>query len=473
MRLLGPSLYGRYAVILSVFAFANFLMTSGTNDAIRKFIAEQHDQEWKQAVFGYIGRVAAGLAILVAITFVAFANTEIALSLFGQEYVLLFNLLAIYAIGRQAREFFTRTLMGLQLENYSEPLKVAQRFTFASLALTAVFFGYGVAGVLVADIVTSGLIVLLAGVVVSRHLNIRNTTSFDPGTVSTSTIRTYIGSTVLLFGFMMSLYHVDVLILQHYWNEELVGYYKGALVIAETLWFAPIAIQLALLQRVSSQWERGEIDKIQRQAKATTRFSISITLLIALGIVALADEFIPLYLGDEFRPTILPLLLLLPGVIGFAAARPTLAINQARRSLRPVLIATGACAVLNLVLNLLLVPRFGMTGAAVSTSIGYASLIVSQSIAANSIGYNPLGDLRIRSLVLTCIVSSVPIFSLDLILSDLAALGIVPLVGFFVFSTTALVTGLVKPGEIDEALSILPSNLKKYCEQYIYYISNL
>lgn len=45
VRFLGPSEYGRYAVILSTFAFANIVMTSGTNDAIRKFISERDDDD--------------------------------------------------------------------------------------------------------------------------------------------------------------------------------------------------------------------------------------------------------------------------------------------------------------------------------------------------------------------------------------------------------------------------------------------
>ncbi|GAB7119119.1 hypothetical protein JCM9743_15820 [Natrinema sp. JCM 9743] len=64
------------------------------------------------------------------------------------------------------------------------------------------------------------------------------------------------------------------------------------------------------------------------------------------------DVAVPIYFGAEAEPAITPLLLLLPGALGFALARPILAISQGEGTLRYPVAATGGAALLNLGLNL-------------------------------------------------------------------------------------------------------------------------
>lgn len=449
VRFLGAAEYGRYAVVLSVFAFANIVMTSGTNDAVRKFISEREDAEWQNAVFGALARPAAVLAAVVAAAFLAGATSGLVERALGPGYVPLFYLLALYAVGRQCREYLLRALMGLRAETYSEPIRVFQRGLFAALAVTAAYLGYDVEGVLVADIATSAVVTAIAGAALSRFVDVRSLLSTPVVDLPRSEMYPYIGSTVLFFGFLTSLYHVDVLLLQVWLPETSVGHYKGALIIAEILWFGPAAIQLALLQRVSGLWADGDVDAIQRRAARTTRYALLFTLLAATGMAALATDFVPLYLGREFSPAVEPLLLLLPGVVGFAAARPTLAINQGRRSLRPLILATGGCAAVNLALNAVLIPQYGMTGAAVATSIGYGSLAGFQALAARHIGYEPFRDLPVARVAATAVLGAVPIFGTSwLISSSFVALAVVPPVGLVAFCLAAVLTGAVETREV-------------------------
>ncbi|QLD88783.1 polysaccharide biosynthesis C-terminal domain-containing protein [Natronomonas salina] len=457
VRFLGPSSYGRYAVILSVFAVANFVMGSGTNDAIRKFISENDDLEWQTAVFGKIGQIALALALLISFSFLAGAVTGIVERVFGTGFVALFYLLAIYAISRQSFDFLLRTLMGLQLETYSEPIKVFQRFLFVATALSAAYLGYDVAGVMIAHILATAVASLLALFALTKYLDIGAILSTSSVQLPRNSIYRYTVSTMFYFGLLMSLYHVDILILQQYEREQIVGYYKGSLMIAETLWIIPGSLQLALLQRMSNHWDEGNLTLIQQRATITTRFSLGFTVLVVMGVAALADAFVPLYLGEEFRPSILPLLLLLPGVVGFATARPSLAINQAQRSLRPLILATGACAAINLGLNLLLIPRYGMAGAAIATSIGYGSLVIFQALAARLLGYSLFADVRFLRIILVALLSAGPIFGLAWLLPPLVSLAVVPIVGFALYSVGTIALGVFSPDEVDPILSKLPA----------------
>lgn len=460
IRFLGAESYGRYAVVMSVFALANVLLTSGTNDAIRKFISEREDRQWQSAVFSDVAKPALLLAVFIASGFALASVTGVVEYALGPEYTLLILLLSFVAIGRQCREFLMRTLLGLQLEEYSEPLRIFRKAMYTLLAVSAAYLGYDVAGILVADIISSIVITVLIAIVVSRYINIRSLYTPQPSQIPKKNLYLYIGNTIIYIGFLTSLYNVDVLFLQHWTDESTVGYYKGALVLANMLWIAPEVVRLSLLQRISGLWKDEDLTAIQQQASDTTRYVVLTTLLLCIGLAALAEDFVPLYLGTDFEPAVVPLLILIPGVVAYAAARPTLVINQGRRSLRPLIIATGACAVVNAALNALLVPRYEMIGAAVATSLGYGSLILFQTITARRLGYSPFHDFPTIEIVITSVVAAGIIFGVSWsIESSLISLVVVPPVGLVVFCVMAVFTGAVRKQETELLLSHIKSRV--------------
>lgn len=122
-------------------------------------------------------------------------------------------------------------------------------------------------------------------------------------------------SIVLVF-LLMSLYHVDILMLQQFRESSDVGNYRAALQIAEFLWFVPLALQTVFVHSTSELWSRNRTREITDLASRTTRYTFLLTGVMAVGLAALADVAIPLYFGAEAEPAIDPLLLLLPGALG-------------------------------------------------------------------------------------------------------------------------------------------------------------
>lgn len=463
VRLLGPVQYGQYALVLSVYSLAGIVLVSGTGDTVRKYVSERSDPEWQAAVFGYVLRAGFVLSLLAATVSALAAYSGLVAAIFGEAFTSLFYVLGAFLIANQLATHVLWTLMGLQLESRSEPLKIVDETVFVAAALAFVYAGYGVKGVLLGSIVGSAVTVAIGLIVVVRQIPVRQIVF--PGGVELPRRRivVYTISTICFFLFLTSLYHVDVLLLQYWTDDETVGYYKGALVIAEVLWFAPVAVQYALLQRVSRLWERGDLEAIEHRSQIVTRYVLLFTVLLVLGLVALAADFVPLYLGESFVPAVTPLLLLLPGVLGFAVARPSLAINQARRSLRLLLVATGVCSVINLLLNLVLIPIYGMIGAAIATSAGYGSLVVTQTIVAHRLGYRPLQGVRPGPTIATIVVSGTVIFlASSLVASSILSLVVVPPLGAAVFAFAAIASGAVTGDDLEAIIDAiaLPSAIE-------------
>ncbi|GAA5052338.1 hypothetical protein GCM10025751_28410 [Haladaptatus pallidirubidus] len=278
----------------------------------------------------------------------------------------------------------------------------------------------------------------------------------------------------MLILFLTSLYQIDLLMLNILTFPEQVGYYKGALELAEFLWFIPLALQTVFVHSTSELWAQGRIDKISTLSARTTRYALLITVVMALGLAALATDVVPVYLGADFRPAVTPLLLLLPGALGFAIARPILAISQGKGTFTFPILATGTAAAINLGLNVLLIPRYGMHGAAIATSIGYGSMFIFHVWSARKVGFNPLSDARLGSIVVTTLLAGPPILALPhLITHSIIMAGftlplsliVVPPLGLVIYLSCAFVTGALGVCEVLRTLSEFPAPLGSIAHQ--------
>jgi len=112
---------------------------------------------------------------------------------------------------------------------------------------------------------------------------------------------------------------------------------------------------------------------------------------------------------------------------------------------------------INLVLNLALIPPFGMRGAAIATSIGYGSMFVFHCWSARLVGFDPLADARLSRAALTTLLAAVPIVALSTAITNpWIALAVVPPVGFGIFIMFALLVGAIDIAEPFEILSLFP-----------------
>ena len=449
VRLLGVGAYGEYAFMLSVLSISTVVVSAGTFDTARKFIAEHRDTaNWREHVFGVCARVVIALGAVLAVVLIAAVQFGLIKSLLDAAYVPYFYLLALLIPLQAGFKLSRSVLMGLDLESNSEPLYVLQRLLFALLALALVWFGWGVVGVLIGRMFAFASVLVLMLALIQRELDVSAVVQSAPSSFPRQTLLSYNTSTVAIKVLMTSLYNLDIALLGVLVGSTATGSYRAALVIASFIWIVPTAIQVGLLHSTTRLWADEAYERITTRSSRAVRFTLVFTLLLVLGVAALAEPLVSVYFGSEFATTADTLLFLLPGTLGFAVARPVIAINQGHGNLRPVLLATGSAAALNLVLNLVLIPLYGSVGAAVATSMGYGSMVVFHIGAARTLGFNPINDLRAVRIAATAALAAIPIFSLPKLLEgDILQLLVVPPVGFVVYAILALRTCAIDPAE--------------------------
>ncbi|WP_408958821.1 flippase [Natrinema sp. 74] len=457
-RFLGASAFGEYAFLLSVFAIYMIFVSSGITDGVRKFLAEDRTAaNWSEHVVGFYFRLAVLLAVLGAFLLVLATWLGLVDRAFGPNLTGYFYVLAALVVTAQFRDYARKTLMGFGLERYSEPLKIVQKVGFVVVAIPLTYAGVGVMGALAGQLVASVLVAVIGLTLVHRRIPLSSMVRRPPKQFPRTQLLTFNSMSIVLVFLMMSLYHIDIIMLQHFRSDTVVGNYRAALAIAEFLWFVPMAIQTVFVHSTSELWSQNRFREISDLASRTTRYTFLLTAVMAVGLAALADVAVPIYFGAEAKPAITPLLLLLPGALGFSLARPILAISQGKGALRYPVAATGVAAVVNLALNLTLIPRFGMGGAAIATSVGYGSMFVCHCWSARRVGFDPLADARLGRAALTTLLAAVPIVALSTAISNSwLALAVVPPAGFVIFVAFALLVGVIDPAELFEVLSAFP-----------------
>ena len=152
-----------------------------------------------------------------------------------------------------------------------------------------------------------------------------------------------------------------------------VGVYKAVVQGSTLVTFVLASVNMAQGPQIARLWTLGDMERLQRMITISTRIIAVATLLIASILCLWGKFFLSLLFGAEFAVGITALRILCMGQIvnGFAGSVGSI-LNMtgfAHKSLQAVLVS----AVLNIFLNILLVPPYGIQGAAVATAVSLSA----------------------------------------------------------------------------------------------------
>ena len=159
---------------------------------------------------------------------------------------------------------------------------------------------------------------------------------------------------------------IDQLLVNYFIGAAFVGYYSVSAAMAECLWFVPAAMGIVL-----SSKSRNKLDYLQSTAAMMCRSAISISFLIGLLSIFIFPALIKLLYGAKFQGAIVPFLILLPGVIAYSVKSIISSYMVCTGKSLLISKITTVSAVTNICLNIILIPSFGINGAAFVSSVTY------------------------------------------------------------------------------------------------------
>lgn len=168
----------------------------------------------------------------------------------------------------------------------------------------------------------------------------------------------------------------DLLLVNFFLGTADAGVYSIAVQIADTLLLLPVTVGMILLPRVAG--ERGGGEEVTARVLRHTAMLLA-ALCLAAGV--LVGPVVRLLYGAEFEGSILATRLLLPGVLALGLNGVLMNHFGGRGMPAITALAPAAGLALNVGLNLYVVPRYGIAGAALTSSLAYG-LMLFLSLAA-------------------------------------------------------------------------------------------
>jgi len=160
---------------------------------------------------------------------------------------------------------------------------------------------------------------------------------------------------------------LDVAILGALAGPAVLGVYAIASKYAELMRLPGLAVNYVLYPAFAGR------DSGDARARTTRLLlpSLTLPLLVAVPLALAAAPVLPLVYGHAFRGAVLPALILLGGLLGDVAANLISAYLYGVGRPGGNSLAIGVGVVLTFAGDLLLIPRFGATGAAVASCVAY------------------------------------------------------------------------------------------------------
>lgn len=173
--------------------------------------------------------------------------------------------------------------------------------------------------------------------------------------------------------------YIDSILLSRLTDDVTVGWYAIPYKITYAFQFIPLALIAALYPRLSEYYEHDK-GRLTRAFSESMTYLAAIVLPIAVGLSVLSRDIILTLYTAEFEPSILPLKILLAGLCFSFISFPLGALLNACNKQTTQTTIVGIVMSANIALNLILIPRFGVVGAASAalagnillTALGYA-----------------------------------------------------------------------------------------------------
>ncbi len=223
------------------------------------------------------------------------------------------------------------------------------------------------------DAVTAMLIVVAASWVVTIGqlfvLDRRLKAKVPPGPKSYA-VKTWFATSVPIFmveGFYLLLTYVDILALEHYRSPDEVAVYYASVRLLAIVAFIYFAIAGATTHKFTQYHIAGDRERLASFFAETARWTFWPSLAACALILAFGQPLLSLF-GASYTSGYVAMFILAVGMLARAAVGPAERLLNMLGERRECAWVYALAFAINLVLCIMLIPRIGIEGAAISTS---------------------------------------------------------------------------------------------------------
>lgn len=401
-RIVEPNDYGRFSLFNTYSSIVMIVFCLGLDQALVRYFYSQDDDEYKKRLFRFCIKfpmiAISALSVGMVLTFSKFQSIG-AIDNWLVLILFIFNLFVM--------AFNRISILLVRLRYHSGTysiLNIVHKAAYVVLViLAAMVFKREYFLILVVATVLSALLVTIISVISEKEFYITKIQRKNLG-ISIKTILTYSVPLMIASCVFYAFQAIDKLSINHYLTYTDVGVYSSAQSLMQV--FAVVQTTFNLV------WSPKAVEHYEKKPNDTEFFSsvhkMMVIVMFLFGTtVLLCKDLIVLLLGAKYREAafVIPFLMFNP--IMYTLSETTVnGLYFKEKSYWHVVITITSCVV-NIIGNSLLIPRFGISGAAISTGLSYIVFFELRTFLANRYYKVNYGLERTRIILLLTVVFAV------------------------------------------------------------------
>lgn len=204
-------------------------------------------------------------------------------------------------------------------------------------------------------------------------------------------------------------------------NMTEVGYYEQAQKIVKAALTVTTALQTVMNSRIANAYAIGDKKEIKTCLEKSFNFVWCLTIPMMFGLMAVANKFVPWYYGEGFDGVVQILISTAPilvaiGLSGITGIQYLVQIGKQKE----FTISVTAGAIINVIINAILIRFWGGMGAAIASVIAEISILAIQLIYIK----DEISIWEILKLSIKCIISGITMFIVVKILANYMSVSI-------------------------------------------------
>ena len=387
-KTLGAELYGIWAQILVTISLLMPLALLQLEYAMTRFLTAEED---KTKINKGISSIFVTVVLTASlISFLIFILAEpLAVAVFGGADAAYFVRISAFLILLTTLDtIILRYFISFrQMKRYSG-FMILQAIGEVLLISYLVLSGYGLFGAIISLLLVRAFIFIIGFLLVKSEVVLT--------TPSLAVIKPYLAFSLPLIPFTLSYWMINIgdrYVIGYFMGADAVGIYSASYTMGGVVGFFFSPIVLVLLPAITDLYENNKIQELKNHLKYSFKFFMMLAIPSLFGLSILSQSLLKTLTTPEFISgyAIIPIVGL--GVILFNSSNLFSDVLMLFKRTKVLSIVFGFSASINLVMNTILVPIIGISGAAIATLITFAV----HSLILGFIGFKILSfDLNLK-----------------------------------------------------------------------------
>jgi len=371
VRSLPPTSFGHLALAYTVVSMVGSLALLGIHEGVTRLMSGDESPDYRRQVLqsGYAFVLAGGLLVGLVLYVLRF---RLGMALNDERLPELLVVFLPYLVAYAA----ARVSFG-GLRAHERPLAatisrdLGPRVVVIVVFLLFAYFNRAFLGAIAYWIATPVIMAVIAGYYLRQELPLRRVVGRLPDRDVVSELWSFSWPLAVGSSFFLLLSNVDVLMIGYFMNPRSVGLYRAIQPLRQITTFVLTSFTFLFLPLATQYYDDRELDALDQFYTISTKWIVTTTFPPVLVFTLFASDVVRVFFTAEYVPAAPALAVLTAGLFVRAIVGPNGDMAKAIDRPKIELYAVAVAVIVDIILNVLLIPRYGIVGAAAGTVVGY------------------------------------------------------------------------------------------------------